>query len=112
VPDHIILDPDADPENAALQLIIRLPAKILHSESLSHVWHAYAAVLAEEHAFTGLGWPDAKLCASMIAAAITRPDAPDVLRNHARDALAGTDRIAWRNRDLVARAFVIAAVYE
>lgn len=45
----------------------------------------------------------------MIAAAITRPDAPGVLLNHARDALAGTDGIAWRNRDLVARAFVIAA---
>ena len=60
----------------------------------------------------GLDWPDAKLCASMIAAAITRPDAADVLLNHARDALAGTDGIAWRDHDRVARAFVIAADYE
>jgi hypothetical protein len=112
VPDYAIPDPDADPENAALQLIIRLPAKILHTDRRALVWHAYAAVLAEEHAFQGLGWPDAKLCASMIAAAITRPGAADVLLNHARDALAGTDGIAWRNRDLVARAFVIAADYE
>jgi hypothetical protein len=95
VPDYAIPDPDpdADPENAALQLIIRLPAKILHTDRRALVWHAYAAVLAEEHAFQGLGWPDAKLCASMIAAAITRPDAPGVLLNHARDALAGTDGI-------------------
>jgi hypothetical protein len=109
VPDYAIPDPDADPENAALQLIIRLPAKILHTDRRALVWHAYAAVLAEEHAFQGLGWPDAKLCASMIAAAITRPGAGDVLCNHARDALAGTDGIAWRNRERVARAFVIAA---
>jgi hypothetical protein len=32
-----------------------------------------------------------------------------VLRNHARDALAGTDGIGWRDRERVARAFVIAA---
>jgi hypothetical protein len=29
-----------------------------------------------------------------------------------KDALAGTDGIAWRDRDRVARAFVIAADYE
>jgi hypothetical protein len=38
------------------------------------IWRAYAAVLAEEHAFARL-------------------DPADVLLNHARDALAGTDGV-------------------
>jgi hypothetical protein len=57
------------------------------------IWRAYAAVLAEEHAFARLGWPDAGNCAYMIADAIARPDPADVLLNHARDALAGTDGV-------------------
>ncbi len=108
MPDHTIPDPEADPEQAALRVITYLPAKIIGT-GFTAVWAAYAAVLAEHRAFRGLDWADAGNCAYMIADAITRPDPADVLLNHVRDALAGTDGVGWCNRERVARAFVLAA---
>jgi hypothetical protein len=88
---------------------MRLPAKILHSDSHTLIWHAYAAVLAQEGAFRGLVWPDPQMCAWLIVTAITHDQAADELRNNGRNALSGADGIQWRDRDAVARAFVIAA---
>ena len=100
----------ADPEAAALELIVRLPADILDSDAFRDVLRDYCSVLSAEGAFTGLSWLDAKQVAAAVSCDVcTRDDAADFLRNRARNVLAGTDGMAWRDRDGAARALNIAA---
>jgi hypothetical protein len=104
----------ADPEAAALELIVRLPGEILHTTGARPVLQEYCSMLHAEGAFTGLSWPDAKAVAAAVCFDIVnRDDAADCLRNRARDVLAGTSDMAWQDSNRAARALAIAAaVYE
>ena len=102
-------NPD-NPEQAALDMIVRLPADILDSTAFTTVLQDYAGVLHAEDCFAGLSWADAKQVAAALSFdVVTRDDAADFLQNRARDVLAGTDGMTWQNRERVARAFNIAA---
>jgi hypothetical protein len=111
--DYAVPDSPADPEAAALDLIVRLPVEILRPEFphlLTEVLQDYCGVLHAEGAFAGLSWADAKAIAAAVSFdAITRDDAADFLRNRARNVLAGTDNMGWQNRERAARALNIAA---
>jgi hypothetical protein len=87
-------DNPPDPEAAALDLIVRLPADILHTTALSTVLQDYCGVLHAEGAFAGLSWDDAKNIAAAVSFdVVTRDDAADFIRNRARNALAGSDNM-------------------
>lgn len=70
----------------------------------------YCGVLHAEGCFAGLTWADAKAIAAAVSFDIvTRDDAADFLRNRARNVLAGTDNMVWKNRQGAAQALSIAA---
>ncbi|MDT5366248.1 MAG: hypothetical protein QOC62_679 [Mycobacterium sp.] len=107
---YTVPDNPADPEAAALELIVRLPGQIMHTDALTEVLQDYCGALHAEGAFTGLSWEDAKQIAAAVSFdAVTRDDAADFIRNRARNVLAGTDNMPWENREGAARAFNIAA---
>jgi hypothetical protein len=108
MPDiYVVPDNQTDTETAALELLVKLPGEILRTNTLQD----YYSLLHAEGAFAGLWWADAKQIAAAIAFdACNRGDqAADMLRNHARDALAGTDNMPWVDAERVARAFTVAA---
>jgi len=101
MPDtYTVPDSPADPEVAALELIVRMPGQVLHPQHphlLTEVLQDFCGVLHAEGCFAGLSWADAKQLAAAVAFdAVTRDDAADFLRNRARNVLAGTDTWAGR----------------
>jgi hypothetical protein len=110
VPTYTVPDSPADPEAAALELIVRLPADILHTGAFRDVLQDYCSVSDAEGAFAGLSWADAKNIAAAVSFdVVTRYDAADFIRNRARNVLADTDNMDWQNREAAARALNIAA---
>ena len=61
---YSVPDQPADPETAALEMIVRLPADILGSTAFTTVLQDYCGVLHAENCFAGLTWVDAKQVAS------------------------------------------------
>lgn len=105
IPDH-----PADSEAAALELIVRLPERLMHTKMFTGPLQDYSDALHVEGAFADLCWADAKHVAAAVSFDITqRDDAADFLLNRARNALAGTDNMPWDDRDGVVRALTIAA---
>ena len=102
------IDPEPDSiEDAALAIIAEtVPESALPDPVLA----AYIAVLADEHVFNDMVWPDARALARIIADVLADTGDPvAALLSYARDTLAGTDRVVWRDRVLVTAAFVTAA---
>ena len=64
VPDH-----PADPETAALELIVRLPADLLQTDAFTSALQDSCTLLDAEGAFDGLSWADAKAIAAVVAPA-------------------------------------------
>lgn len=114
---YAVPDNPEDPEAAALELIVRVPQAILANRGeltvaarITEVLQDYCSVLDAEGCFAGLSWADAKPIATAICwDACNRDDAADFIRNRARNVLAGTDNMAWQNRERSARALNIAA---
>jgi hypothetical protein len=107
---YTVPDNPADVEAAALELIVRVPGQIMHTDALTEVLQDYCGALHAESAFAGLSWEDAKNVAAAVSFdVVTRDDAADFIRNRARNVLAGTDNMEWRNREAAVRAFNIAA---
>jgi hypothetical protein len=107
---YIVPDNPADPEAAALELIVRLPAEILHTEGFTPILQDYCALLQMECAFAGLSWADAKNIAAAISLDLTsRDDAEAFIRNRARNVLGRRDGMEWDDRDGAARALNVAA---
>jgi hypothetical protein len=107
---YTVPDNPADPEAAALELIVRLPAEIMHIEGYTPILQDYCSVLDAEGCFAGLSWSDAKALATAICFdACNRDDAEAFIRNRARNVLAGTDNMPWQNPAGAARALNIAA---
>src|ERR1700693_2442004 len=86
-----------DPERAALAMIIALPAEMLHSDRFALVLCSFAALLAEDHCFAGLCWPDAKRVATAICHELVGGSA-DRLHIRGRDALAAAAGMGWGGR--------------
>jgi hypothetical protein len=100
----------ADPEIAALELIVRLGAEITRTESFAALVQDYSSVLHLEGAFAGLAWCDAKNVAAAIVTDITQCDDPAArMGRRARMLLEGTDNAEWNDREASARALSIAA---
>jgi hypothetical protein len=110
-PTYIVPDNPADPEAAALELIVRLPGDIFHTDAFTTVLQDYCGALDVEGAFAGLSWADAKQVAAAVSFDVVSRanDAAPFLRNRARNVLAGTDNMPWENRQRAARALNIAA---
>jgi hypothetical protein len=106
-----IPDNPTDPEAAALDLIVRVPADMLgHDWPTRDTLQELAAILQAEGAFTGLSWHDAKHAAvAIIADAINRDDAVQFLLQRAQWASDGSDRMVWDDREAMARAFAVGA---
>lgn len=81
----------------------------MHTDAQRIVLQDYCGILHAEGAFTGLSWPDAKQGAAVSFDAGTRGNAAEVLRNRARNALAGVDGMPWLDRESVTRALNIVA---
>jgi alpha-D-ribose 1-methylphosphonate 5-phosphate C-P lyase len=96
-------EPDVTAETALAIIGAGVPRRAMAETTLA----GFLAVLADEHAFAGLSWPDARMAAEVIAEALCHDNAGTELLNMARDAGAGIG--AWRNPAAVARAFTIAA---
>jgi hypothetical protein len=103
-------DNPADPEAAALELIVR-STEVLDDPVVSAGVQEFALLLDVEGAFTGMSWPDARGAATLIAfdSVLLLSKAVDSLRRRATDALAGCDRGLWQDRGAAARALNIAA---
>lgn len=105
----------ADPEAAALDLIVRMPAEVLAEPGLLlhpliEVLQDFTGMLSAEAAFTGMAWQDAKQVAAAIAMDLcTRDDAGDFLRHRAGNVSSGVDGLAWVDRERAVRALTLAA---
>jgi len=108
---YTVPDTPTDPEAAALELIVRTPEVCMDAPAgVCEILQEFCGVLQLEGCFTGLSWADAKQIAAAVAFdAVTRDDAPDFIRNRARNVLAGTDNMPWQDRERAARALNIAA---
>ena len=92
---YTVPDSPADPEAAALELIVRMPCQVMHAPAeVCEVLQEFCGILQLEGCFSGLVWGDAKAIAAAVAFdAVTRDDAADFIRNRARNVLAGTDNM-------------------
>jgi len=105
---YTVPDNPADPEAAALDLIERRPADILHTGAFTEVLQDYCSVPHADGAFAGLEWADARQKRSRGTSSAAM-SAADFLRNRARNVLADVDGMVWQNREAAARALNIAA---
>jgi len=108
---YTVPDNPADPEAAALELIVRMPDIVGRSTPhLREVVRELSMLLEIERAFEGLSWHDAKHAAvAIIADAMSQDDPVAFLRYRAVLAAAGEDRMAWDDRDAMVRAFEVGA---
>ena len=107
---YTVPDDPADPEAAALELIVRVPTDVLGHDSPRDALQDFASLLHAEDCFAGMSWHDARHAATVIICdAINQDDAPAVLRDRAARVLDGTDNMTWDDRDAMARALTIGA---
>jgi hypothetical protein len=103
----------ANPVEAALELILRVPRTILGHDRFTPVLFDYTAMLRGEGAFAGLSWSDASVVAFAIAVdVVMRDDAQQHLTRRASliEASDGTAfGVTWDDKQAAARALRIAA---
>lgn len=99
-------DNPADPETAALEMIVRMPEVVGKTEpSLTALLQEFTMALDVSGAFAGLTWHDAKHAATaMVADLIQRDDPGAFLRFRATLAATGDDNMTWDDRDAMVRA--------
>jgi hypothetical protein len=108
---YVVPDDPADPEAAALDLIVRMPADLLgHDWPTREALQEFTAVLSAEGAFTGMSWHDAKAAAvAIVFDATNRDDAAEALKHRAHLTGAGVDNQQWDDRGAMVHAFITAA---
>jgi hypothetical protein len=105
---YVVPDDPADPQAAALELIVRLPEVVMNDSGAREALQELTAMLDAETAFAGMSWHDAKHAAAAIMVdALERDDAPERLR--ARAQRVGHDGMTWDNPAKMARALSIGA---
>jgi hypothetical protein len=108
---YTVPDNPADPEAAALELIVRLPIDLFGHGANKEALQEFTALLSVEGVFAGMSWHDAKHAAAAIMFDATRLDsAVESLRQRADRVRAGTDGITWDDRDAMSRALTTAAL--
>jgi hypothetical protein len=106
---YTVPDNPADPEAAALELIVRLPQEILNRDDFTPVLQEFCSMLDAEGCFVGLSWSDAKSIAAAVSFdLVSREDAQEFIAQRARNVLGG-DGAMWDDRQGAARALNIAA---
>ncbi len=105
IPAYTVPDNPADPEQAALELIVRVPAEILDRHpALREALQYVTSMLDAERCFAGISWHDAKHAATAIMVdAIGRDDAADALRQRAGKVHDGSDNMRWDDRAAMAQ---------
>jgi hypothetical protein len=108
---YTVPDNPADPEAAALDLIVRIPADVLgHDSPPRDALQDFASLLHAEGCFAGMSWHDAKHAATAIVFdASSRDDGAAFLRQRANRVRAGTDGVTWDDPAKMARALSIGA---
>lgn len=102
--------PPADPEVAALDLIVQAAEAATGSTAFRAVLQDLAGALHAEGALAGLAWGDARLVAAAISYDACMVDDPArSLRSRAVSMRAGRPRVRCANRAGVARALDVAA---
>jgi hypothetical protein len=100
----------SDPEAAALDLIVQLPAQLLDTHAFTAVLQDLCDLLHAEGAFAGLSWNEARQVAAAVSFEVTQlDDADHTLLSRARSVRDGIDGLTWDNRDAAVRALTIAA---
>lgn len=110
-PTYAVPENPADPEAAALELIVRMPEVVgVNVPSLATLLQEFTMALDVSGAFAGLSWHDAKhAAAAMTADLIERDDPAAFLRYRATLAATGEDNMAWDDRDAMVRALTVGA---
>jgi hypothetical protein len=108
---YTVPDLPADPESAALELIVRMPSEIIgRDEPPREVLQELTMALSAEDTFAGMSWHDAKHAATaIIVDAISRDDAAWFLLQRADRALDGSDGMTWDDPAAMSRAMTIGA---
>jgi hypothetical protein len=107
---YVVPDDPANPEAAALELIVRLPETVLQDTGAREALQELTGMLDAEAAFAGMTWRDARHAAAAIMVdALERDDAPERLRARAERVLDGTDGMGWNDPAKMARALSIGA---
>lgn len=110
---YTVPEDPADPEAAALELVVRMPADLSGARvdgAARAVFQDFAGILSAFGAFTGMTWHDAKHAAVVIVAdGIYRDDGPGFLRQRAARVLDGTDNMVWDDPQRMAAALTIGA---
>jgi hypothetical protein len=115
---YTVPDNPADPEAAALELIVRMPSSIsprlaveAAAAGLTEILQDYCGVRQAEGAFAGLSWANAKPIAAPICFddICNRDNAAGFLRWRASNILGAADNMVWQDREAAARALNIAA---
>ena len=109
---YVVPDNPAEPEAAALELIVRLPSQIIGRDwPPLDVLQSLAAWLQIERAFADLSWHDAKHAAVAIIADLVNHDEPARhLMRRADRAIDGSDGIRWDHPVAMSRAMSIGAM--
>lgn len=107
---YVVPDNPADPEAAALELIVRMPQTILNCDDFTPVLQELCSIFDAEGAFAGLSWGDAKQIAAAVSAdLIVRNDAQEFIAQRARNVLGRRCGMTWDDREAAARALNIVA---
>lgn len=107
---YVVPDQPDDPEDAALNLLVRVPCDLLGYDQLREALQEYAGLLQVTSCFAHMSWPDAKAVAAALAFdAITRDDPSAFMRHRAESVRSGRSGIDWDDPAAVAAAFETAA---
>ncbi len=108
---YTVPDDPADPEAAALELIVHVPGDVLgHDSPPRDALQDFASLLHAESTFHGMSWHDARHAATAIMYdAINCDDAARSLLRRADRVRDGSDRMPWDDRVAMVRALTIGA---
>jgi hypothetical protein len=106
---YVVPDDPADPQAAALELIVRPPETVMGGSGAREPLQELGAMLDAENTFTGMTWHDARhAAAAIVVDALERDDAPEFLATRAQQV--GHDGMNWDDPVAMARALTTAAM--
>ncbi|GAB7069776.1 hypothetical protein JCM12141A_40650 [Mycolicibacterium hodleri] len=101
----------ADPEAAALTMIVTSAEEATGSSAFRSILQDFAGLLHADGTLAGLSWPDAQRVAAAISFdLVTFDDGAGALERRAAIVAAGRDGMSWADRAAAARAVTAASV--